>query len=137
MQKAGTGGERGIAGRRIYYRNWLYHVDCYAAPGSVFSGLTGSGAPGSERDCGILDMELWGDVYPSCYIADAEKPDFTHAAAFGTGLLTENRTLSALVLGEYAYGKGRIVVNTFRILDNLGRSPLADRLAEKLIGRYR
>ena len=117
----------GFVGRWTGFRNWLYHVDNYVPAGSVFDGLV---------DCGIVDMELFGEVYPSHYLLDAQRPDVTHCAAFGGGLCWGEGTISALTLGEYNVGKGRIVVNAFNILENIGSSVVADQLLIRLIDRF-
>ena len=60
----------------------------------------------------------------------------THCAAFGGGLCWGEGTISALTLGEYNVGKGRIVVNAFNILENIGSGVVADQLLIRLIDRF-
>ncbi|MCX6880407.1 MAG: hypothetical protein NTW21_42365 [Verrucomicrobia bacterium] len=40
---------------------------------------------------------------------------------------------SGVLLGSYHLGKGRFIINAFRILESLGNNPVADRLILNLV----
>lgn len=112
-----------VFGNCIYVRNWLYHLDGYIADKDIFAGIA---------DIGLLDMDIFRRVYPDHYLTDAEKPDKTYSASFGSGLFAKDSCISALTMGEFAFGKGRVVVNTFKLLENAGTDPVADRILYNL-----
>ena len=114
----------GVFGSRVFYRNWLYHLDSYLADPGLARGIAGTG---------LVDMNTFRNVYPDHYFIDTGKPDKTYCAAFGTGLFTQDHCLYGLVLGRFAWGKGSVTVNTFKLMDNLGRDPIADILLCNLL----
>lgn len=117
-------GEFNIFGSCIYVRNWLYHMNGYIADSNIFNGLAKSG---------LLDMDLFRAVYPDHYFAQTGSPQKTYCASFGSGLFIKESCLSALNMGEFKLRKGSVIVNTFKIIDNVGKSPVADRLFYNLI----
>lgn len=121
------GAANSFAGRRIYYRNWLYHLDSYASHSPLFAGIL---------DSGILDMEDFRDVYPCHYMVDTAKPVKTYCAAFGSGLLAPGSCIAGLVLGEFACGEGKYLVNTLRLIENIGSDIVADRILSNIIKLY-
>ena len=108
-----------VFGNCIYVRNWLYHLDGYIADKKVFEGLA---------DIGLLDMDLFRRVYPDQYLIDTAKPRKTYCASFGSGLFANDSCISALTMGELEFGKGSVIVNTFKLLENVGTDPVADRI---------
>ena len=108
-----------VFGNCIYVRNWLYHLDSYIADKKIFEGLA---------DIGLLDMDLFRRVYPDHYLIDTEKPNKTFCASFGSGLFAKDSCVSALTMGEFKFGKGSVTVNTFKLLENVGADPVADRI---------
>ena len=128
MDKTSFGnGVSGFAGKRVFYRNWLYHMDCYTASSPLFDGISGNG---------ILDMEQLRDVYPCYYMLDTQKPFKTHCAAFGSGLFAENNCIGGLVTGEFNFGEGKYIVNTFRISENIGHNAVANRMLCNIVKEY-
>ncbi len=120
MGKAEIGGDKApFFGKRFYYRNWLYHLDSYFSREAKAAGMA---------DPGLVDMDVFRNVYPSHYFADTEKPEKTFCAAFGSGLFAEDHCLTGLVAGSFAYGKGKVTLNTFRLIGNLTKDPAADRI---------
>ena len=113
-------------GNCIYVRNWLYHLDSYIADKKVFDGLA---------DIGLLDMDLFRRVYPDRYLIDTAKPKKTYCASFGSGLFAKDNCISALAMGEFELGKGSVTVNTFKLLENAGADPIADRMIYNLFNR--
>lgn len=120
MAKAEFFGEQApFYGKRFYYRNWLYHMDSYFSAAAKTAGMA---------EPGLADMNKYRKVYPDHYFADTEKPRKTFCAAFGSGLFAEDNCLSGLVAGTFAHGKGTVTLNTFKLIGNLTKDPIADRL---------
>ena len=115
-----------IFGTCIYVRNWLYHLDGYIADNSIFEGMA---------NIGLLDMDLFRRVYPDHYLIDTERPEKTYSASFGSGLFAKDSCISALTMGEFKFGKGSIVVNTFKLLENIDTDPIADRILYNLLAK--
>jgi len=102
----------------------IYHYDHIAACPDVFDGI---------QNIGVLDFDRYGEVYPQQVIKPYKKPDKTLCA----GIRIETTfCYTGLSLGEYSAGKGRFVVNTFRIEETLGQHPFADKLLMNLIKKY-
>ncbi|MBQ9544088.1 MAG: hypothetical protein IJV00_03045, partial [Clostridia bacterium] len=106
-----------VFGECVYVRNWLYHLDSYAADSKAFEGLT---------DVGIIDMELFREVYPDHYLINTSKPEKTFCASFGSGIFAKDGCMAALTAGRFSFGKGSVTVSTFKILENVGLDPAAD-----------
>ena len=117
---------KSVFGNCIYVRNWLYHLDGYIADKKAFDGLA---------DIGLLDMDLFRRVYPDHYLIDTAKPKKTFCAFFGSGLFAKDNCISALAMGEFELGKGSVTVNTFKLLENAGTDPIADRMIYNLFNR--
>ena len=126
MESVGSGGNAGSSfGKCVYVRNWLYHMDNYISDDGPFNGIAG---------VGIVDMELFSEVYPDHYLTDTAVPLRTCCAAFGSGLFAEDNCIAALTMGEFGFGRGRVFVSTFKLTENVGRSPVADRMLYNIIG---
>ena len=79
-------------------------------------------------------MAQFRELFPERYLTGTGIPKKTGCAAFGSGLFAENGCITALTMGTFDFGKGEVFVSTFRILENLGTHPAADRLLFNLIG---
>lgn len=111
-------------GRCYKFNDWLYHKECIAKAHPIFAGLPGKG---------ILNWYFYGPVWPH-YLFDGQKtPDEVVAAAFATGYSTPGGYASGILLGWYRFGEGRFILNTFPLLENLGKHPAAGRLLSNLI----
>lgn len=110
-------------GNCIYVRNWLYHLDSYIADDRIFEGLA---------DIGLLDMDTFRLVYPDHYLTETEAPRKTYCASFGSGLFAKDNCIAGLAMGEFSFGSGSVTVNTFKLLENAGNDPVADRLLYNL-----
>lgn len=103
----------------------LYHKECVARRHPVFDGLPGPG---------ILDWDYYGSLIPQRVFEEMDTPAETVAATFATG---HNAYVSGyhcgLLLAAYPLGSGRIILNTFPVIENLGRNPVADRLLLNLV----
>ena len=73
-------------------------------------------------------MDLFRKVYPDHYLIDTAKPKKTFCASFGSGLFAKDNCISAMIMGEFEFGKGIVTVNTFKLLENVGADPVADRI---------
>ena len=104
--------------------DWLYHKECVAKPGPVFAGLA---APG------IMDWDYYGPLINNRFFTGQKAPDEVLAASFATGYPAPNGYVSGILLGSYGFGAGHFIINAFRILENLGQHPAADRLLLNLI----
>jgi len=112
-------------GQCIGVFDFLYHKECVAKRHPVFEGLQGPG---------VMDMDYYGPVIPSEVFIDQTTPDETLCAGFNTGYhAVAGGYRSSLLLAAYNSGKGRFILNTLRILENLDKHPAADRLAVNLI----
>jgi hypothetical protein len=111
-------------GRCYKFSDWLYHKECVAKEHPIFEGLQGRG---------ILDWYFYGPVIPHHLFEGQETPAEVIAAAFAAGYSTPGGYASGVLLGVYRFGEGRFVVNTFPLLDQVGRHPAADRLLLNLV----
>ncbi|MGE5293945.1 MAG: glycoside hydrolase family 2 protein, partial [Solirubrobacterales bacterium] len=114
-------------GRCRTIHDWLYHKTCVANRHPVFDGLQGPG---------IMDWDYYGSIIPKEIFEGQDTPDETIAAGFATGNAQfGNGYGSCLLMAMYKSGKGRIILSTPYILENLDAHPAADRLLVNLI-RY-
>ncbi|MDR3644776.1 MAG: glycoside hydrolase family 2 TIM barrel-domain containing protein, partial [Clostridia bacterium] len=109
------------------YYEWLYHLDNVHIRHPLFEGI---------EEEGIADYEYFGSVYPEYIFEGIQRPDKTICAALGTGQMRPDGYASGVTFGEYAYGKGKIMLNCFRIEEALGANPVADRMLLNLIKCY-
>jgi hypothetical protein len=111
-------------GKCYKFNDWLYHKECVAKAHPVFEGLQGRG---------ILDWYYYGPVTPGYLFDGQETPAEVIAAAFAAGYSTKGGYASGVLLGVYPFGAGRFIINTFPLLDQVGRHPAADRLLLNLV----
>jgi len=81
-------------------------------------------------------MDDFRDIYPCHYMLETAKPVKTHCVAFGSGLFAPDNCIAGLVLGEFSYGKGKFLVNTLRLTENIGSDVIADRILSNAIKHY-
>lgn len=111
-------------GRCYEFSDWLYHKECVAKAHPVFEGL----------QCrGIMDWDYYDQVIPHYLFDGQDTPDEVAAAAFAVGYSCPGGYASGVLVGSYAFGAGRFILNTLRILENLDLHPAADRLLLNLI----
>jgi hypothetical protein len=111
-------------GRCYSLHDDLYHKETVAKAHPVFEGLPNKG---------IMDWDYYGPVNALMLFDGQDPPADVAAAAFGTGLLVKGGYASGLVTASYPFGKGRFIINSLRILENLGLHPAADRLMMNMI----
>lgn len=109
------------------YWNWLYHLDNIHKNHPVFDGI---------HKEGIVEYEYFDSIYPVKIYEGIEKPSKTVCAAIGVGQTRKEGYVSGLTFGEYNYGKGRIILNTFRIIESVGHNPIADRMLFNIVKHY-
>ncbi len=83
-----------------------------------------------------MDWDYYGPVIPHEVFECQDTPDETIAAGFATGYYEFPRGYgSSLLIAAYRSGKGRFVLSTPYVLENLDAHPAADRLLVNLV-RY-
>ena len=111
-------------GKVYKFDDFLYHKECVGKLHPIFNGLQSNG---------LLDWYYYGPTLPSFIFDGQDTPTEVVAAAFAAGYSTEGGYASGILLGSYRFGAGHFVINTFSILENIGRHPVADRLLLNLI----
>jgi len=79
----------------------------------------------------LLDYVFYREVIPDAVIVGGPPPD---EAIAGTIKASEGYE-SGLTVASYRIGKGRLVLSTLRIRENIGKDPVAERLLRNLINR--
>jgi len=82
---------------------------------------------------GLLDWDYYGQVIGHDIFDCRTTPDEVVAAAFAVGYCCKGGYESGIVLGALERGRGRIIMNSLRVLDWVDRHPVADRLLFNLI----
>ncbi|GGD49261.1 glycoside hydrolase family 2 protein [Paenibacillus nasutitermitis] len=113
-------------GTCYHLRDWLYHKECVAVPHPMFEGLPTRG---------ILDWRYFGTVTPSHLYEGQELSTDIAAAGFATGYPCQGGYKSGTVLSSHRLDAGMLILNTFKIIGNVGKNPAADRLLLNMI-RY-
>jgi hypothetical protein len=111
-------------------RSWAYCRDDFVKDHPVFDGLPGRG---------LLDPVFYRDLVPRMVLSGQDTPGELAAGwvAVGYGDQPDDPPggyYSGIHIAVYELGTGRFVINSLRILENLGH-PAADRLLLNLI-RY-
>ncbi len=102
--------------------NWLYHKDDWARRSSAFDGL--------QSGC-VLDYAYYCDVIPVVtFKGQAPAPTSALAGAFSTQMDYD----AGLSIAEWKLGKGKMILSTWLIQENLP-SPIAERLLRNLLNR--
>ncbi len=116
-------------GRYHVFSNWVYHREDVAKPHAMFDGLPGRG---------IMDWDYYGPVIPRYVFEGQEAPSDIAVAFFAIGYasLTERVKTgyaSGLIAAWYPFGKGRFLLNSLQVLENVHMHPAADRLLLNMI----
>lgn len=116
-------------GYLTYAESWYYHPI-----NVVRSTHFGKGLPK-----GVMDDCYWQMVTPQFLFHKQEIPDeigvVTLAVPYFTSIDELIGYLVGVALGTYHYGKGKITLNCYKIIDTLGENPAADRLLMNMITR--
>jgi hypothetical protein len=81
----------------------------------------------------MLDGDVYGTLIPNRFLRGGKPPDEVAAVSFAIGYPGPTGYDAGVLLAAYRHGAGRIVLNTFRILENLGKNPAADRMFFNLL----
>lgn len=112
-------------GRLVHFPDWLYHKECVAKKHAFFDGLL---------PAGIMDWDYYGPVISNGFFEAQDTPDDVAAAAFAIcHSAPPDGYAAGTMLGAYRFGSGKIVLNTFNVLDNVDKHPAADRLLLNMI----
>lgn len=107
------------------FPDWLYHKECVAKKHAMFKELLPQG---------IMDWDYYGPIITNRFFEGQNPPDDTAAAAFAVCHSSRPDGFAAgLMLGAYAFGAGKMVLNTFNIIENIDKHPAADRLLLNII----
>lgn len=108
--------------------DWLYHRESFLRPGcELFEGMR----------TGLADALLYTGIISGNHLVgrDSSLPDDTHAFAFATGYPNGEGYLGGFKLGTYVLDKGRLVLNSYDILDSAATVPYARRLLVNLLDK--
>ena len=81
----------------------------------------------------LLSWEYYDQVIPHSVFVRLPDSEETVAAAFATGYPCPGGYLGGGLIEVCRYGKGRLVLNTMRILEHIDRQPVTDRLLLNII----
>lgn len=87
---------------------------------------------------GLLNDSYWGLTEPIFVLEDADDPDEAVAITLAAPYMDKNGdethgSLAGIAMGTYRYGRGKIVVNCFRIFEELDSNPAAGRLLMNML----
>ena len=106
---------------------WAAGRDDFAKTHPIFDGLPSNG---------YLDLVFYRDLIPEHSFDGQDTPDELVAGALGVGFYSATHR-SGYYAGThtavYRLGKGKFIINTFLILENLGKHPAADRLLLNMV----
>lgn len=107
-------------GKLVSLPVWVYHKDDWAKNHPIFEGM--------PAGC-VLDHTFYREVIPSLGWSGQDVPAEVVAGAINTASGYD----SGLSVSVWNLGAGRIVLNTLRIRENLGRDPVAERLLRNML----
>jgi hypothetical protein len=102
--------------------SWLYHKDEWAKAHPIFEGLQAGG---------LMDYTFYREIIPDAGYVGLDPP----AEAVAGGNNASQGYSAGLFVAVYKLGAGRFVLNALSIRENLGPSPVAERLLRNLL-RY-
>ncbi len=104
--------------------DWLYHFDTIHIPHPLFYGI---------HEEGMIDLECFSELYPRKNFLNTARADKTVAASLRVDC---GNCAASLTVGEYHVGKGKMVLNNFRIEEALGENPYADQMLLNFAEHY-
>jgi len=102
--------------------SWLYLTDVWAKNHPIFEGLPSGG---------LLDYRFYRELIPRA-VWDGQDPP---AEAVVGSIKASQDYASGMILSVYHLGKGRVILNSMFIRENLGKNPVAERLLRNML-RY-
>lgn len=120
MKKLGISDDLGI----WTYRDWLYHKECVVTKDPIFK----------DFDCGLVDYMRFGLTWPVSSFRTSRTPDRIICPSFFVSFcdVAGGYALAHAISG-YDCEKGKIILNCFRIEENLLSQPAAGLLLKGLI----
>ena len=103
--------------------DWYFHADPWAKEHPIFAGLPCGG---------IMDYTFYRDIISATVFRSLQSPVEAVCGAIQTSGGHEDYC-SDLLVAEYPFGAGRIIVNSLKLRDNIDKVPAADRLLANLI----
>lgn len=110
-------------GRLTGGRSCWWSIDHFVKQHAVFDGM-----PANR----LMDNAYYRRVWPNVTLVGASDGE-TVAGAFGIGCIGEGGYYSGVDLAIHPFGRGKLILNTLLVEENLGRDPAADRLLLNLI----
>ena len=111
---------KGTLAPQRWGHDWLYRHDHWAKRHPLFDGLPSGG---------LMDYAFYRNIISDTRWAGLDAPDELAAASIDASFGYD----SGMLLGVYRIGAGRVVLNTFRICEELGNDPVAERLLRNMI----
>jgi len=102
-------------GRVVGLPSWLYHKDEWAKHHPIFDELPAGG---------LMDYTFYREIIPDAAWVGQDTPAEVVAGATNTSVDYS----AGLFVSVNSFGAGQFILNTLLIRENLGRSPVADRL---------
>jgi hypothetical protein len=99
---------------------WLYLADEWAKAHPIFEGLQAGG---------LMDYTIYREIISNTVLTGQDVP----AEAVAGSMKTSQDYSSGLLVGVWPLGKGRVVLNTLYIRENLGTHPVAERLLRNML----
>lgn len=107
-------------GRFAEIQGWLYNRDEWAKTHAIFAGLPAGG---------LMDYAFYDDLIPDTVFQPIHRPGEAIAGA----MKVSQDYSSGLFLCVYPLGKGRIIINTLKVIDHLGSHPAAELLLRNMV----
>jgi len=107
------------------FGDWLYHKESVAKLHPIFN----------EMQCkGIMDWDYYEQVSSNKFYAGQDTPDDVAAAAFALGHSGAPGGYDCgVMLCSYPFRTGRFILNTFTVLEHVGKHPAAEKLLLNMI----
>ena len=105
-----------------WHNDWLYRHDHWTKRHPFFDGLPSGG---------LMDYTFYRNVISDTRWAGLDAPAELAAASIDASFGYD----AGVLLAVYRLGAGRIVLNTFRVCEQLGQDPVAERLLRNML-RY-
>lgn len=106
-------------GELRWTQGWAAGRDDFAKKHPIFDGLPSNG---------LLDLVYYRDLIPGHTFNGQETPEELVAGTFAVGSYQPGGYYSGMHTAVYPLGAGWFIMNTFSVLENLGKHPAADRL---------
>ncbi|MBQ1456325.1 MAG: hypothetical protein IIZ25_10840 [Thermoguttaceae bacterium] len=110
-----------VKGTFEYLPNWLYHKDDWTKNSPFFEGL-----PRGD----VSDYLFYRELIPQLTF---NGPDLVPDEAIAGAFNTQMGYSAGLSLASWNVGRGRVVISTWRILENLPGHPAAERLLRNML----